>query len=109
MLLGKETERLVSHKCQACGLSNTELKKLVTKYSTALCYMHQYRCGDCYHDYYPLGSVNGMVLFFNRRNVDTIVLACYIARIIKACYLGSQFIDSCGYVMIAFIVGIRPI
>ncbi|MGA8843959.1 MAG: hypothetical protein WB511_10270 [Nitrososphaeraceae archaeon] len=26
MMVDKETERLLTYKCQACGLSNTELK-----------------------------------------------------------------------------------
>ena len=42
-------------------------------------------------------------------NVNAIVFACYVARVIITSYLGSQFIDSGGYIMITFIVSVCPI
>ena len=42
-------------------------------------------------------------------NVNTIVLACYVARVTIASYLRSQFIDSGGYIMVGFVVSICPI
>ena len=47
--------------------------------------------------------------FSTTSNVNTIVLFCYIARVVVACYLWSQFIDTDGYSMVSFVVSIRPI
>ena len=51
-------------------------------------------------------SLNGVS---TTSNVNTIVLACYVARVTIASYLRSQFIDSGGYIMVGFVVSICPI